>query len=427
MKKILWFSLSPCGSIRRFNKERVFQGWMISLEDELKKNKDIELHVAFLSGVEGEEFFFEGVHYHPMLLKSSNYGLLRVLDRYVTSFAEQDKRMLPIMLQVVSNVNPDLIHIHGTEERFGLIQDYVKDIPIAFSIQGLIGVFGEKFFSGIPKAEVFKYDKLYNVVRHVGIKNDYACFVYQGKRERHYLSNAQYILGRTFWDRDITLALNPNRKYYVADEIMRTPFYDKQWNKGYWSKGKLTIISTISGGIYKGLEVVLKASRLLKLYSGIDFEWMIAGYERESYWMRVYSRYTHINPDDESITLLGRLGAEELSQRLADADIYVHVSHIENSPNSVCEAMLVGMPIIASYAGGTATLLKNGVEGELVQDGDPYVLAGAILDMYQHFDRAKAYGQAARKTALVRHDAKRIVNELTKTYDEIINDFVNRG
>lgn len=39
MNKILWFSLSPCGSIRRSGELRVIQGWMISLEDEIKKIK----------------------------------------------------------------------------------------------------------------------------------------------------------------------------------------------------------------------------------------------------------------------------------------------------------------------------------------------------------------------------------------------------
>ena len=38
MLNILWFSLSPCGSMRRNGSNRVIQGWLISLEDEIKKN-----------------------------------------------------------------------------------------------------------------------------------------------------------------------------------------------------------------------------------------------------------------------------------------------------------------------------------------------------------------------------------------------------
>lgn len=46
--KVLWFSNSPCGSIRRFSNGLVKSGgWLISLEDELKSNPDITLEVAF--------------------------------------------------------------------------------------------------------------------------------------------------------------------------------------------------------------------------------------------------------------------------------------------------------------------------------------------------------------------------------------------
>lgn len=62
--RILWYSLSPCGSVRRSGEQRVIQGWMISLEDEIKQNKDIDLHVAYFSDTERESFEFEGVTYH---------------------------------------------------------------------------------------------------------------------------------------------------------------------------------------------------------------------------------------------------------------------------------------------------------------------------------------------------------------------------
>lgn len=40
-------------------------------------------------------------------------------------------------------------------------------------------------------------------------------------------------------------------------------------------------------------------------------------------------------------------------------------SHIENSPNNLCEAMILGMPCIATDAGGTSTLLSNMKDGLL--------------------------------------------------------------
>lgn len=420
--KILWYANTPCGSIRR-SKSNLFRGgWLISLEDEVKKSSEIELHVAFFSETENESFEFDGVTYHPIFFPKIKNPVARILNRR-KPISYIDDKMLPVMLKVVDEVKPDLIHIHGTEERFGLIQDYVKNIPIVFSIQGLLAPYSEKFYSGFPNKDVYRFESWNDKLRFVSYRNEFKSFVDRGKRECGYLKKAQYVFGRTSWDEYITGLLNHQRKYYVVDEIMRAPFYNKQWRKENFSKAPFKIVSTISGGIYKGYETVLRSAALLKQYSGIDFEWIVAGYDNESKWVKIAEQYTKIKTDDVNVKLLGRIDAEQLSCLLADSDIYVHVSHIENSPNSVCEAMLIGMPIIASFAGGTASLLTTKKEGILVQDGDPYVYAGAISYLYHHFDIAKSYSENARCRAQERHNPERIGKQLLDAYANMSKDF----
>lgn len=420
--KILWYANTPCGSIRR-SKSNLFRGgWLISLEDEVKKSSEIELHIAFFSETENESFEFDGVTYHPMFFPKIKNPVARILNRRKT-ISYIDDKMLPLMLKIVDEVKPDLIHIHGTEERFGLIQDYVKNIPIVFSIQGLLAPYSEKFYSGFPNKDVYRFESLKDKLKFVSYRNDFKYFVDRGKRECGYLKKAQYVFGRTSWDEYITGLMNHQRKYYVVDEIMRPQFYNKQWRKVNFSKAPFKIISTISGGIYKGYETVLRSAALLKQYSGIDFEWIVAGYDNESKWVKIAEQYTKIKTDDVNVKLLGRIDAEQLSCLLADSDIYVHVSHIENSPNSVCESMLIGMPIIASFAGGTASLLTTKKEGILVQDGDPYVYAGAISYLYHHFDIAKYYGENARRRAQERHNPERIGKQLLDAYANMSKDF----
>lgn len=420
--KVLWFSLSPCGSLRRNKVQRVIQGWMISLEDELKKRPDIELSVAFFAEQKEEPFVFDGVRYYPMYHPKASTGIGRVLDRF-KSVEATDRKLLPMMLDVVRNANPDLIHIHGTEERFGLIQDEVKEVPIVFSIQGLIAPYAEKFFSGFPDKDIRRYESLSEKLRKATSRDLYKVFVSRGKRETGYLNKARYVLGRTFWDREITGMLNADRTYYVVDEILRAPFYQVQWNKASFSDKPFQIVSTISGGIYKGYETVLKTASLLRQNTALQFEWIIAGYDEHDKWVRIAEKYTGIKSSDVNIRLMGRLDAGQLAATLAGSDVYVHMSHIENSPNSVCEAMLVGMPVIASYTGGTGSMLEHEKEGILVQDGDPYVYAGAIMEVHSHFDRAKTYGENARRRALQRHNPERIGNQLIEAYKAIMTDF----
>lgn len=415
---VLWFTLSPCGSIRRNNEVRVIQGWMISLEDEIKKCPNINLSVAYISKTKGKPFKYDGVTYYPICRNIPKNKIKRVLYRG-KSYKKQDSIILPKLLNVVDIVKPDLIHIHGTEECFGLIQDTVKNIPIVFSIQGLIAPYTEKYFSGISYSDAKKHESFIDKVKQVSVINDYKSFLYRSVRENNYLLKADFIFGRTFWDRDCTLALNPKRKYYVVNEILREEFYTKKW-KGFISDNKLKIVSTISGGIYKGFETILKTTTILKQYSHLDFEWHIAGYTSKTKLVHISEKITNTKSEDNNILFHGKIDADELSDLLCNSDIYVHVSHIENSPNSVCEAMMLGMPVIASYSGGTSSLLEHEKDGILYQDGDPYVLAGAIVELFQNKNKAMEYGSSARKKALCRHDKNRIINELITGYNSII-------
>lgn len=415
---ILWFSLSPCGSMRRNNDISVIQGWMISLEDEIKKFPDIKLSVSYISSKDEKPFEYDGVNYFPVYRKIPQNGVKRVLAR-LQSYKKQDEEILPKLLNVVQFVKPDLIHIHGTEECFGLIQDVIKDIPIVFSIQGLIAPYSEKYFSGIAFADVKKYERIWEKVRHVSEADGYKSFCYKAERENHVLADAKYVMGRTFWDKDCTLALNPKRKYFIVNEILREDFYHKTWGKSSFGN-PVKLVSIISGGIYKGFEMVLKTCHLLSKYSGINYEWHIAGYEKTEKWVKIPEKITGVKASDYPIKFHGRIDAKSLSELLVSSDIYIHVSHIENSPNSVCEAMLLGMPVIATFAGGTASLIENGKEGLLYQDGDPYVLSGMISDLSKNYERARLYGINARERALKRHEKNSVVDELLATYKNVL-------
>lgn len=416
--KILWFANNACGSVRRHQGKVTIGGWLISLEDELKKYQGIELSVAFISPNDEIDFVFEGVHYYPITRPVSTNGLKRVLQRYET-IESSDIRILPLLLDVVKKVKPDLIHIHGTEESFGLIQDYISDIPIVFSIQGLIAPYTEKFFSGLPMDRMKQMEPWSKRIRKVSFLDNYRSFQYRSERELHYLRNAHYVIGRTQFDHFIPLLCNPEVKLFQGEEILRNSFYDAKWEKKNFDT-PFKIVSTVSGGIYKGYETALHAAGLMKRYANFEFEWQIIGYDDNSEWVRYAEQYKQINSREVGIKFHGRKEANEMVEIMKKADVFVQVSHIENSPNSLCEAMIMGMPIIASFAGGTSSMLTDGIEGILVQDGDPYTLAGALVQMYMNFDEAKEMGCMSRNRAMQRHDPASVAASVKRIYEEII-------
>lgn len=419
--KVLWFTNTPCGSVRRSNNNSVFGGWLISLEDEIKKHPEFSLEVAFFSKINEKSFIFDGVRYYPICTSNMSNPINRLKNRW-KSLKKKDEERLPYLIDIVNTSKPDIIHIHGTEESFGMICPYAKElhIPVVFSIQGVISSIKNLYFRGIPMYDAYKLDSLRDKLHLDGIRANYKYFCKRAERERLFLRDADYIFGRTFFDRECTLAINPHRNYMMLNEIMRPVFYEKKWKglkiEDYKLPTTVKILTTISSGLFKGLETILETASILKDYSGLNFEWKLVGYNPSSKFVRISEKTTKVNPADVNVVFCGRLGEDVLSDMLTDTDIYVHVSHIENSPNSVCEAMLVGVPTIASYAGGTASILKDDVEGKLYQDGDPLVLAGIILDYINNPSKMRYYANNARKTALERHNPARVAEELCNGY-----------
>lgn len=418
--KILWFSLSPCGSLRRNGAKKTNQGWMISLEDEIKKIPSIELSVAYFSSRQEDPFEFDGVHYYPIFESDK----VSFLNRFLSTVRIDSKR-LPLLLEVIRKCNPDLIHIHGTEGSYANVLPYVKNIPIVISIQGLIAPISEKYFAGLTFNQIKRHESLMLTISTLGIKRTYKEFCKKAQRECNYLSHAKYIFGRTMFDKNVCMSINPNIQYRVVNEILRPEFYCHNWLHEHSNNtNKLRLITVSSPNApYKGYETLLKTAKILKDYSHINFTWDLIGFRDNSKWLIITEKAMKIRHQDVNVRIIGNKTPDEMIDFFMNSDIFVAVSHIENSSNAICEAMLVGMPIIASYAGGTMSLMSHEKDGLLIQDGDPYVLAGTIINLARNPQKALQYADAARKRALSRHAKKNIIKQLTDGYNAIIKDF----
>ena len=100
--------------------------------------------------------------------------------------------------------------------------------------------------------------------------------------------------------------------------------------------------------------------------------------------------------------------------------MYVHTAYIENSPNSICEAQLVGMPIVSTMVGGISTLVRNGEEGDLLPANDPWQIANTIMELSKDNERMMRYSKNSRQHALERHNPENIMNQLLKCYKDLI-------
>jgi len=414
--KILWFTNTPCSAADKLMPDQHVGGWLRSLEEQLISNENIELTVCFYWGEQLAPFKYNKTVYYPIFRKGSGTKFGRLTNR-ILNRAENDITDIQRLIQVIEAVEPDVIHVHGTEDNFGLIQRHTK-IPVVISIQGILSPYSEKYFSGIPFSTAYWYEGLKQKLLFLSVQYLYNDLRKRAIRERAILSQAKYIIGRTDWDKRITRILSPNSQYFIGNEILRPAFYVKQWNKKQFSDS-IQVVTVMSGGLYKGLETIVKTIKILCKVPEINFRWTIVGQNETGNLAEIIKKWLKVDYKLLPINFVGYKNETELVDILIGSDIYCQVSHIENSPNSVCEAMLVGIPIIASFAGGTDSILENGKGGVLVQDGDAYSYAGAIMEMANNYFNALDMVHIARVKAQERHSKEIILRNLISIYKTI--------
>lgn len=417
--KVLWFTNTPCGATNKIGKGKTSGGWLSALEKEIAEHQEIQLFISFYADENVGEFRIENTHYLPIYRRNSNSKLKRLINRSRKA-TNNDDRYAKQLLAVVEKVQPDIIHVHGTEDNFGIIIEHLN-VPVLVSLQGILGPISEKFHAGIPmniatKYEGFKLKLLFNSYSAL-----YRNMKMRVVREKAIMSKTQYIMGRTEWDRRVSEVLAPGCRYFVGNEILRSSFYEFTWQKKA-SRNKIRIVTVLSSALYKGLETVIKTASLLSTINDFAYEWLLIGLDSKDELSSLTNKWLKIHPEHINITFLGKKSEKELLEILMQADIFCQVSHIENSSNSLCEAMMIGMPIVATYAGGTPSLLDDKKEGMLVQEGEPYSLAGAIKELASDRSNAVSLGQNARKRALVRHNKKQIVNNLKSIYELLVEE-----
>jgi glycosyltransferase involved in cell wall biosynthesis len=417
--KVLWFTNNSAVGANKVDANEVGCAWIVSLETELTKSSGVQLGIAFTcKQPEISQFAIGNTIYFPITLEPIKNKFKKIFARFTHKIENED--IIQRYLDIIQQFKPDIIHIFGTENDFGLIVSKTT-VPCIIHLQGNLIVNNLKWYSGLTVVDVLKYSKKWLLVKGHGLYHDYYVNKKAAERENKIFRSCRYFMGRTDWDRRLSAVLSPDSKYFLCDEIMRPGFYIQKWQPQS-NQTTYTITSTIRNNIYKGLDTIFESKKILSQnFPEFEIIWKIVGIKETDEISYLVERKFKAKFNDYNIQLLGSLNEDDLISEMLKANLFVHSSHIDNSPNSVCEAMLLGMPVIASYAGGTPSLISDKKEGLLVQDGDPYALAGAIIELYKDRNYAISLGTNARERAMIRHNPNRILNDILNIYSSLIS------
>lgn len=389
-------------------------GWISSMQNELAKRDDIKLGIAFCRNGEPAKVEQDGVVYYPIPHHTKSKKD-KILDLFKLNDATRDEVLWPYyehkFKEVIEDFKPDVIHIFGSELYHGLAARVAGNIPMVLHIQGLLSLY---IYILLPPG----FSRREYIMSGKGLKGKFHHLQYlaywkrSAYREKAILNAVFNVIGRTDWDRQAMAVLNPKAKYYYGGEILRDVFYEARKRQ---IPNVPTITTTISFPTYKGYDVILKVAYILKNELHLNFQWNVYGNIDPEF----IEKHIGLSHQDLNVNLCGVASAETLCDALLSSTMYFHSSYIENSPNSVGEAQMVGVPVVASRVGGTDSMVEHGKTGFLYPVTDPYIAAYYIKRLIDNKEENMAIGIKAREIALVRHDKRQIVKELLDVYEQI--------
>lgn len=429
------------------------EGWLSGLADVVLKKRyenGIDLAVAFPA----PEMMFPAGHDVCMRTISVQGGKMTCYGfrEDVTRPEIYDEALEGRLKKIIDSFQPDIVHCFGTEypHTLAMCRVFPRKSRLLISIQGLCSVYANAYFANMPE-KVIKSVTLRDYLKKDSIIEQQRKFEQRGIMEIEAVKLAKNVTGRTEWDKFYTREWNPEANYYNMNETLRRDFYGVAWDK----KSCIPHSIFLSQGDYpiKGLHYMLKAlPAIVARYP--DTRVYVAGNSvvkyktfKQKLKISAYGKYLRKlmreNDLNNRVIFLGRLDSARMKEQYLKSSLFVCCSSIENSPNSLGEAMLLGMPCVSADVGGIPSMFSDGEDGILYEGfrspKNKYDntcntktnsaeqleiiskrLANAVVSIWKDEERMESYCKNARKHAERNHNRERNYAKMTEIYTKII-------
>ncbi len=392
-----------------------YGGWLTGALDGLRSiNDNIQLGICcpFENSSETAKFDADNVTYYTFPCDS----------RRITDFVWY----LPWLRSIINDFKPDILHIFGTEYAHSLAAARAFEAPerTLVSIQGLCYEYAKYYFADLPPF-VSRGFNMRDVLRGETLSSQKKLFALRGENETLLLKSASHICGRTDWDKACTARINPKLNYHFCNETLRESFYKDRWD--LQNCEKYSIFASSCSYPIKGFHQLLNAMpEILRRFP--DAKLNVAGnspFDIPAYKLPAYPKYIRRLIDKnglrENVEFCGTLDEREMKERYLKSNVFVLPSAIENSPNSLGEAMLLGMPCVAADVGGVSNLMIHGREGFIYQQNSVTMLAHYVCEIFENEELAKAFSENAREHAIRTHNSETNAKRLAEIYETVFN------
>lgn len=368
-----------------------YGGWIEGALAGVEQVDDIEIAVCFPAAIEKDYLYGENKGVVFFAFKAANTSPEIYCDKYEEYFK-----------YVLDKFRPDIVHIWGTEyaHTLAMVRVFNRSESTIISIQGMCSVYANHYYAFLPR-NIEKYTSLRDIIRNDTLKKQLKKYISRGENEIAALKKVDHVIGRTEWDAACVSQVNGSVKYHFCGESLRDSFYKNQWQLEKCEKH--TIFASQADYPIKGFHILLEAASIiikkypdLKIYTTSRDPRKLKFYQittYEKYILHLLNMYELNN----SVAFLGRLNEEEMCNRYLLANVFVSASSIENSPNSVGEAMVLGVPTVSSDVGGVKDFIVHKMNGYIYPADEPYMLANYVMNIFASDELAINVSEEAKK------------------------------
>jgi len=365
-----------------------FAPWIDRFIDIFKNRKDIEIYIISPhKNINSFKTYNEGnIHYNffPFMIPQIPKRILW-LFHYITNFF----LIKFFVKKIVNKINPDLIHMFGTENAYftSSIFQFKKKYPVLISIQGFAShMLSNKYYSKKRKKVEIEIIKNFN---NFGTRN---------KEMDEFL-----------------LSINKNIKFYYHEFAIYKPKYiSSETTKKIYD---IVFFARISKD--KGIEDLIKAiSKIKKNKKDIKVCVIGPGSTKYDNFLKTLSLNLGVK---DNIDFIGALNTvDEVHNIAVQAKVSVLPSYYDTIPGTILESMLMKIPCIAYDVGGIPTLNSKNETILLVKKGDINELAKKILYLLNNKRKSDELTENAFHLVNSRWNDNDIYNSILDSYEKIL-------
>lgn len=289
---------------------------------------------------------------------------------------------------------PDIVHVFFgiPDGPVGWALKRIYRLPYLISLRG----------ADVPSDEVKRFAKHYKVLRPL---------------IRWLWHDADAVVAVSNGLREFAFQTTPDLPIEVIPNAIELSVFTPPLHRNHDGPIRLLFVGRFNA--FKNVEMLIQAVAHLKMKGLEGFELHLIGEgERRAPVERLVS--------DQGLTkevhFWGWINRDSLVDKYRQADVFVTATTWEGMPNTVLEAMACGLPVVATRASGLEELVREGMNGYLVDINDSAALADRLARLINNRFERQRMSKESRKVAEREFAWDHIAAQYVEIYKRILDE-----